>query len=66
MGLGETGGCWGHNGEGVSFTAATFYDVETGASIVVYMNESDTVDKSHPADQAFRALAAALGVHTSN
>ncbi|GAA5230408.1 serine hydrolase domain-containing protein [Arthrobacter cryoconiti] len=60
VGMGTTDGWWGHNGEGVGFTAATFYHKETGASIVVYMNESDTPDKSHPADQAFRALAAVL------
>lgn len=60
VGMGTTDGWWGHNGEGVGFTAATFYDNETGASIVVYMNESDTADRSHPADQAFRALAAVL------
>ncbi|WP_147305787.1 serine hydrolase domain-containing protein [Subtercola boreus] len=60
VGMGTTDGWWGHNGEGVGFTAATFHDNKTGASIVVYMNESDTADKSHPADQAFRALAAVL------
>ncbi|ALV45305.1 hypothetical protein MB46_07150 [Arthrobacter alpinus] len=60
VGMGTTNGWWGHNGEGVGFTAATFYDSKTGASIVVYMNESDTADKSHPADEAFRALAAVL------
>lgn len=60
VGIGTTDGWWGHNGEGVGFTAATFYHHETGASIVVYMNESDVADRSHPADQAFRALAAVL------
>ncbi|MDF2444314.1 MAG: D-alanyl-D-alanine carboxypeptidase [Subtercola sp.] len=60
VGMGTTNGWWGHNGEGVGFTAANFHDNKTGASIVVYMNESDTPDKSHPADQAFRALAAVL------
>ncbi|WP_291051242.1 serine hydrolase domain-containing protein [Herbiconiux sp.] len=60
VGMGETDGWLGHNGEGIGFTAATFHDPETGASIVVYMNESDTADKSHPADKAFRALAAVL------
>ncbi|MFB2583739.1 serine hydrolase domain-containing protein [Herbiconiux liukaitaii] len=60
VGMGETDGWWGHNGEGIGFTAATFHDPETGASIVVYMNESDAPDGSHPADQAFRALADAL------
>lgn len=59
VGMGETGGWWGHNGEGVGFTAATFHDNDTGASIVVYMNESNVPD-AHPADAAFRALAAVL------
>ncbi|MFA5607099.1 MAG: serine hydrolase domain-containing protein [Leucobacter sp.] len=60
VGMGETGGWVGHNGEGLGFTAATFYRPETGASIVVYMNASNIPDRSHPADQAFRALAAVL------
>jgi D-alanyl-D-alanine carboxypeptidase len=60
VGMGETNGWWGHNGEGIGFTAATFHNPETGASIVVYMNESDTPDTTHPADVTFRALAAVL------
>lgn len=60
VGMGETDGWLGHNGEGVGFTAATFFNPETGASIVVYMNESNALDRSHPADQAFRALASVL------
>ena len=60
VGMGTTNGWWGHNGEGVGFSAATFHNNKTGASIVVYMNESDTADTSHPADEAFRALAAVL------
>jgi D-alanyl-D-alanine carboxypeptidase len=60
VGMGETNGWLGHNGEGIGFTAATFHDPETGASIVVYMNESDLPDKTHPADTAFRALAEVL------
>jgi D-alanyl-D-alanine carboxypeptidase len=60
VGMGETNGWWGHNGEGVGFTAATFHNPDTGASIVVYMNESDTPDKTHPADVTFRALAEVL------
>jgi D-alanyl-D-alanine carboxypeptidase len=59
VGMGETGGWWGHNGEGVGFTAATFHDNDTGASIVVYMNESNVAD-AHPADAAFRVLADVL------
>ncbi|WP_378146318.1 serine hydrolase domain-containing protein [Cnuibacter sp. UC19_7] len=65
VGMGETNGWLGHNGEGVGFTAATFYDPETGASIVVYMNESD-VPQVHPADAAFRALADVLTKGTSS
>ena len=60
VGMGETGGWLGHNGEGIGFTAATFHNPNTGASIVVYMNESNLQDRSHPADQAFRALAEVL------
>lgn len=59
VGIGETGGWWGHNGEGIGFTAATFHDPDSGASIVVYMNESN-IPEAHPADTAFRALAAVL------
>lgn len=60
VGMGETDGWLGHNGEGIGFTAATFHDPDTGASIVVYMNESNLPDGVHPADRAFRALAAVL------
>ncbi|UOQ59288.1 beta-lactamase family protein [Leucobacter rhizosphaerae] len=59
VGMGETGDWFGHNGEGLGFTAATFHNTETGANIVVYMNESNN-PAAHPADQAFRALAAVL------
>lgn len=60
VGMGETDGWLGHNGEGIGFTAATFHDPESGASIVVYMNASNLPDHAHPADQAFRALAAVV------
>lgn len=60
LGIGETNGWWGHNGEGFGFTAAVFHNPDTGASIVVYMNASDTPNKDHPADLAFRALADVL------
>ncbi|QJU53388.1 serine hydrolase domain-containing protein [Herbiconiux sp. KACC 21604] len=59
VGMGQTNGWLGHNGEGVGFTAATFHDPVSGASIVVYMNESNLPD-AHPADAAFRALAEVL------
>ncbi|MDP3952086.1 serine hydrolase [Microbacterium sp.] len=61
LGIGGTNGWWGHNGEGLGFTAAVFHHPETGASIVVFMNKSNVVPKAHPADQAFRRIAAALG-----
>ncbi len=64
VGMGQTDGWWGHNGEGIGFTAATFYDPVSGASIVVYMNESNVPGGAHPADQAFRALAAVLASGT--
>ena len=57
LGIGETGGWWGHNGEGLGFTAALFHQPESGASIVVFMNLSDLESGAHPADQLFRRLA---------
>ena len=60
LGIGETNGWWGHNGEGLGFTAAVFHDPETGASIAVFMNASNVVPKAHPADQTFRRIAEAL------
>lgn len=60
LGIGETNGWWGHNGEGLGFTAAVFHHPQTGASIVVFMNESNLVDGEHPADQAFRRMAEIL------
>lgn len=59
VGMGETNGWLGHNGEGMGFTAATFHNPGSGANIVVYMNTSNIPD-AHPADAAFRALAAVL------
>ncbi len=60
LGMGETNGWWGHNGEGLGYTAAVFHDPETGASIVVFMNESNLVNGAHPADQTFRRFAEVL------
>ncbi|GAA1928549.1 serine hydrolase domain-containing protein [Microbacterium aoyamense] len=60
LGIGETNGWWGHNGEGLGYTAAVFHNPETGASIVVFMNESNVEPKAHPADQTFRRMAAVL------
>ncbi|WP_226531370.1 serine hydrolase domain-containing protein [Microbacterium paraoxydans] len=57
VGVGETNGWWGHNGEGLGFTAAVFHDPETSASIAVFMNESNVIPKAHPADQTFRRIA---------
>ncbi|RFA08861.1 hypothetical protein B7R54_06200 [Subtercola boreus] len=59
LGIGETSGWWGHNGEGIGFTAAVFHNDSTGASIAVFMNESGVPDV-HPADATFRALATVL------
>lgn len=59
LGMGETDGWWGHNGEGIGFTSAAFHDNDSGASIVVFMNESDVPD-AHPADETFRAFAEIL------
>ncbi|MEG9247889.1 serine hydrolase domain-containing protein [Arthrobacter sp. Soc17.1.1.1] len=60
LGIGETGGWWGHNGEGFGFTAALFHQPDTGASIVVFMNLSNEASGAHPADQLFRRLAAVI------
>jgi D-alanyl-D-alanine carboxypeptidase len=61
LGIGETDGWWGHNGEGLGFTAAVFHNPDTAATIAVFMNLSNVEPKAHPADQLFRRLAAALG-----
>ena len=60
LGIGETGGWWGHNGEGFGFTAAMFHNDGSGATVVVFMNEAQAVPKGHPADQLFRRIAAIL------
>jgi D-alanyl-D-alanine carboxypeptidase len=60
LGIGETGGWWGHNGEGFGFTAAVFHNDSTGATVVVFMNEAQAVPQGHPADQMFRRIAAIL------
>ncbi|HEY5821871.1 MAG TPA: serine hydrolase domain-containing protein [Propionibacteriaceae bacterium] len=60
LGMGQTQGWWGHNGEGLGFTAAVFHHLEAGATVVVFMNESNVVPKAHPADQLFRRFAAIL------
>lgn len=65
VGMGQTDGWLGHNGEGFGFTAATFNNPFTGASIVVYMNKSNLSDHAHPADQTFRAIAKVLANSTS-
>ncbi len=61
LGMGETDGWWGHNGEGLGYTAANFHNNETGATIAVFFNLSDYTPKAHPADQLFRRLAAVIG-----
>jgi D-alanyl-D-alanine carboxypeptidase len=57
LGIGETNGWWGHNGEGLGYTAAVFHNPTSGATIVVFTNESNLVDDAHPADQTFRRMA---------
>lgn len=61
LGMGQTDGWWGHNGEGLGYTAANFHNNETGATIAVFFNLSDYEPKAHPADQLFRRLAAVIG-----
>lgn len=57
LGIGSTNGWWGHNGEGLGYTAAVFHNPATQVSIVVFANESNVASGAHPADQAFRRLA---------
>ncbi|KAA0919265.1 serine hydrolase [Dietzia sp. ANT_WB102] len=65
LGIGETDGWWGHNGEGLGFTAAIFHNPESGATIAVFMNLSNAVLQGHPADQLFRRLAHILESSTA-
>lgn len=65
LGIGETDGWWGHNGEGLGFTAALFHDLDSGATIAVFMNESSLADQTHPADQLFRRIVPILASVTS-
>lgn len=58
MGIGETGGWWGHNGEGAGFTAAVFHNPESGATVAVFMNNARLESRAHPSDQMFRKVAA--------
>ena len=60
LGIGETRGWWGHNGEGLGFTAAVFHNPDTSATVAVFMNLSNVEPKAHPADQLFRRIAAVL------
>ncbi|HZJ07785.1 MAG TPA: serine hydrolase domain-containing protein [Nocardioidaceae bacterium] len=60
LGIGETDGWWGHNGEGFGFTTAAFHNNSTGATVVVFMNEAQAVPEGHPADQMFRRVAEIL------
>ncbi|GAA1851758.1 serine hydrolase domain-containing protein [Microbacterium koreense] len=61
LGIGETGGWWGHNGEGLGYTSAVFHEPTSGATIVVFANESNLPDHTHPADLMFRRMAKLLG-----
>ena len=60
LGIGETDGWWGHNGEGLGFTAAVFHHPDSAATVVVLMNESNLTSHAHPADQMFRRVAQIL------
>jgi D-alanyl-D-alanine carboxypeptidase len=60
LGIGETSGWWGHNGEGFGFTAAMCHNSSSGATVVVFMNEAQAVPQGHPADQMFRRFAEIL------
>jgi len=60
LGIGETNGWWGHNGEGLGFTSALFHHPESGATISVFMNASEVAPDVHPADAMFRRAAQVL------
>ena len=60
LGIGETDGWWGHNGEGLGFTAAVFHHPDSAATVVAFMNESNLASHAHPADQMFRRVAQIL------
>jgi D-alanyl-D-alanine carboxypeptidase len=65
LGIGETKGWWGHNGDGLGFMSAIFHNPTTGATIVVFINESNVADHAHPADQTFRRMADILESDTA-
>ena len=54
LGIGETNGWWGHDGEGIGFTSAVFHHRKTGATIAAFMNLSDVGPEDHPADEFLR------------
>ncbi len=60
LGIGETDGWWGHNGEGLGFTAAVFHHPTSAATVVAFMNKSNVVPRAHPADQMFRRVGEIL------
>lgn len=60
LGIGDTDGWWGHNGEGFGYTSAVFHHPGTGVSIVVFTNLSNIPSGEHPADQMFRRFAAVI------
>ncbi len=60
MGMGETDGWWGHNGEGAGFTAAVFHNPDSAATVAVFMNNARLESRAHPSDQMFRKVAAIL------
>ena len=66
LGIGSTDGWWGHNGEGLGYTAAVFHNPATQVSIVVFANESNLASGAHPADQAFRRLAEIMDAWTAD
>ena len=55
MGIGSRFGYWGHTGQGLGFTALAMHDPDTGASIVIVANASET--ETQPMDALFAAVA---------
>lgn len=65
MGIGETNGWWGHNGEGAGFTAAVFHNPDSGATVAVFMNNARLESGAHPSDQMFRKVTAIVDAEAS-
>ena len=60
LGIGEVEGWWGHNGEGLGFTALATYDPGSGSTAAVFMNISQAVGMSASGEEEERHAPTAL------